>query len=122
MSTKPGPSASGSEADSIISRTLLGPILFVSFIFSLFVVDRQTSAEIFASNTRTDTNHAHEHYYHSHQRKLAKKEFDEAFRLRKRVIAAMCIGSGIALAGLVWCLTKAWAILGYRQSSSSTAT
>jgi hypothetical protein len=121
MSTKPASSASGPEAESIISRALLGPVLFVSFIFSLFFVDKQTSAGIFESNVRTDSIHEHEHYYHSHQRKLARKEFDDAFALRKRVIAAMCIAGGIGLAGLGWCLTKVWAVYGYRQSTSSIA-
>jgi hypothetical protein len=122
MSTKPASSASTPEAESIISRTLLGPLLFVSFIVSLFFVDKQTSAGIFESNDRIDSNHGHEHYYHSHQRKLAKKEFDDAFVLRKRVIAAMCIAGGIGLAGLGWCLTKAWALWGYHGSTNSMAT
>jgi mannitol-specific phosphotransferase system IIBC component len=119
MSTKPVSSTSSPEAESIISRTLLGPVLFVSFIVSLFFVDQQTSAEIFESNARTDTKHEHEHYYHSHQ--LAKKEFDDAFALRKRVIAAMCVAGGISLAGLGWFLTKAWAMWGYQRSPSSIA-
>ena len=89
MSTKPAPSAPGPEAGSVISRTFLVPILFVSFLVSLFFVDKKTSAGVFASNDRTDSQHKHEHYYHSHQRQLAKKELDDAFVLRKRVIAAM---------------------------------
>ena len=119
---KPTSSGSGPEAESIISRTLLGPVLFVSFIVSLFFVDKQTSAGIFESNDRTDSKHEHEHYYHSHQRKLAKKEFDDAFAIRRRVIAAMCVAGGIGLAGLGWCLTKAWALWGYHGSTSSMAT
>src|ERR1700733_3237184 len=113
MSTKPASSTSSPEVGSIVSRTILGPVLFVSFIFSLFFVDKQTSAIIFESNTRKDSTHGHEHYYHSHQRKLAKREFDDAFALRKRVIAAMCVAGVIGLAGLGWFLTKAWAFWCY---------
>jgi hypothetical protein len=116
MSTKPAPSTSSPEVESIISRTLLGPILFVSFIVSLFFVDKQTSAGIFESSTRKDSKHGHEQHYHSHQRKLAKREFDDAFALRKRVIAAMGIAGAIGLAGLAWLLTKAWAFWCYYQS------
>jgi hypothetical protein len=120
--TKPAPSAPEPEAGSVISRTFLVPVLFVSFLVSLFFVDKQTSAGVFASNDRTDSEHKHEHYYHSHQRKLAKKDLDDAFVLRKRVIAAMCLAGGIALAGLWWCLTKAWALWGYHGSRRSMAT
>jgi hypothetical protein len=116
MPTKPASSTSSPEVESIISRTILGPVLFVSFIVSLFFVDKQTAAGIFESNTRKDSKHGHEHYYHSHQRKLAKKEFDDAFVLRKRVIAAMCVAGVIGLAGLGWLLTKAWAFWRYYQS------
>jgi hypothetical protein len=119
MSSRPASSAPSPEAESVISRTLVGPVLFVSFIVSLFFVDKQTSAEIFESNSRTDAKHEHEQYYHSHQRKLARREFDDAFALRTRVIAAMCIAGGIGLAGLGWCLTKAWSMWGYHGSPSS---
>jgi hypothetical protein len=119
MSTRPASSASSPDAESIISRALVGPILFVSFIVSLFFVDKQTSASIFESNTRADAKHQHEQYYHSHQRKLAKKEFDDAFALRKRVIAAMCIVGGIALAGLGWGLMKAWGMWASHGFASS---
>jgi hypothetical protein len=116
MSTKPASSTSSPEAESIISRTILGPVLFVSFIVSLFVVDKQTAAGILESNTRKDSKHGHEHYYHSYQRKLAKREFDDAFALRKRVIAAMCVAGVVGLTGLGWFLTKAWAFWCYYQS------
>jgi hypothetical protein len=115
MPTKPASSTSSPEVESIVSRTILVPVLFVSFIFSLFFVDKQTSAGIFESNAQKDSKHGHEHYYHSHQRKLARKEFDDAFALRKRVIAAMCVGGVIGLAGLGWLLTKAWTFWRYSQ-------
>jgi len=117
----PDKPASSAEAESIFSRTLFGPILFVSFIVSLFFVDKQTSAGIFESSARTDPKHEHQPYYHSHQRKLAKKEFDDAFALRKRVIVAMCVGAGMGFAGLGWCLSKAWALWGYHQTVGASA-
>ena len=119
MSTKPTSSTSSAETESILSRTLLGPVLFVSFIVSLFFVDQQTSAGIFESSARTGLGRKQEHYYHSHQRKLAKREFDDAFALRNRVIAAMCVAGGLGLAGLGWCLSKVWAMWSYHQTTSS---
>ena len=121
MSTKPMSSSSSAEAESIVSRTLFGPVLFVSFLVSLFFVDEQTSAGIFESSARTDPNNKHQHYYHSNQRKLAKKEFDDAFVLRKRVIAAMCVAGGIGLAGLAWCFSKAWVMWACSQTTSEMA-
>ncbi len=77
-------------------------------------MDKQTSTGIFKS-----TSPERERYYHSHQRKLAKQEIDDAFNLRGRVIAGMCITSALGLAGIGWCLLKAWETWGFHLNADS---
>lgn len=101
-------SSSSAETESLFSRTIFAPILFVSFLISLLIVDQKTSATILPHPDKKL--HNEDHYYHSHQRKLAKREMDEAFALRKRVIAGMCLLSALTLVGLGWSLSKVWSI------------
>ena len=113
MSTKsPAVSISSKEAETFLSRTLLVPVLFVSFLFSLFIVDRNTSASIFSPSQAASPER--ERFYHSYQRKLAKREIDDAFVLRRRVIVAMCIACAIGIVGAGWCLSMAWRWWGYK--------
>jgi len=94
--------------DSTFTRLIVAPMLFVSFLFSLFLVDRQVWVSIFGSSSGTSS--GKDGYYHSHQRKLAKQEMNDAFALRRKVIAALCVVGGVALALVAWSLEKAWAI------------
>ena len=111
MSTKsPTPSSAEAAAESYLVRTLFVPILFVSFLFSLLWVDRGTSTEVFShddpkSNARKGSETK---YYHSHQRKLAKKEFDDAFAYQGRVVAMLCIGGAFVLVGASWAIWRFW--------------
>lgn len=80
MPAKSSTSTTEAVSESFLARTLFAPILFISFLFSLLWIDRNTSAEIFAhddpkSNSRKGSESK---YYHSHQRHLAKREFDDA--------------------------------------------
>jgi len=95
--------------DSFYTRLVLTPLLAVSFILSLVLIDRKTNAAI----------HNHHHadpcgkdceYYHSHQRKLAKQEMDDAFKLRGRIIAALVTVTGLGLVTAGWGAVKGWGI------------
>ncbi|OAP62192.1 hypothetical protein AYL99_04395 [Fonsecaea erecta] len=94
--------------ESLLSRVIVAPVLFISFLISLFLIDRQTYGGIFARSGSQDG------YYHSHQRKLAKREMDDAFQMRSKVIAAMVLLSAISLALLAWILESAWKVWRYR--------
>ena len=117
--------AAGPVTESFLSRTIFAPILFVSFLISLVLVDRTTSAEVFRHG-----DHQHEHdnarrpssspshnathekekedYYHSHQRKLMKREAEDAFALRQKVIAAMIVCLALGMAVLAWSGVEVW--------------
>lgn len=115
-SSSPSSSTAHHEpGESLLSRTILVPILFVSFIFSLLLVDRRTSTSILSprssppgspnSTGRGKDTHG---YYHSHQRKLARSEIDEAFAIRRRVIVAMCGLACVGFLGTVMVGLKIW--------------
>lgn len=95
MSTSQSHSAS-SPPESLISRVFVTPLLFVSFLISLFLIDKQTYGKVLNGHGSLDD------HYHSHQRKMAKQELEDAFHLRNKVLAAMFIFSGIAFALLGW--------------------
>ena len=102
-STKPSHADGAPIPESLFSRLIIGPVLFVSFLVSLLMVDRKTYSTIFGAG------HKDSHgYYHSHQRKLARTEMDEAFQQRSKVIAGMCMLSGIVLAIVMWAISLAW--------------
>jgi hypothetical protein len=118
MSTKSkSPQTTTSEtasAESFLSRTLIAPLLFLSFLFSLLWIDRKTSAEIFTheapeskSQTRKSSDPSSK-YYHSHQRHLARLEVDDAFAYQGKVIALLCVGSAVVLAGGSWAAWRLW--------------
>lgn len=98
--------------ESLFSKLIVGPVLFVSFLVSLLLVDRKTYSSIFGGS------HDSHGYYHSHQRKLAKSEMDQAFEQRSKVVAGMCMLSGIAVAIVMWGISIGWHALrrGYEVS------
>lgn len=90
--------------ESLLVRMIVAPVLFVSFLISLFFIDRKTYGGIFGSAGNKDR------YYHSHQRKLAKQEMDEAFQLRQKVIAAMCVLAAVTVALVAWGFEAVWTV------------
>ncbi|KIX93878.1 uncharacterized protein Z520_10503 [Fonsecaea multimorphosa CBS 102226] len=104
----PLPSDSAPITESLLSRLIVAPVLFVSFLISLFLIDRQTYGSIFGRSGSQDG------YYHSHQRKLAKREMDDAFQMRSKVIAAMVLLSAVSLALLAWILESTWNVWRFR--------
>jgi len=96
---KPAPihPASLPVVESAFSRLIVAPVLFVSFLVSLFLIDRQHYSGIFSHSSSNE-----ERYYRSHQKKLAKREMDDAFQLRGKVIAAMVMAVGVVVAVLGW--------------------
>lgn len=72
------------------------PLLFISFLISLFLIDRQTYSKILSGHSALDD------YYHSHKRKLGKHEVEEAFHLRNRVLGVILVSGGFGLAVLGW--------------------
>lgn len=81
--------------ESLFTRVFITPLLFVSFIVSLFLIDKDTYSKVFSGHGSYDQ------HYHTHQRKMARREIEDAFHLRNRVLAAIFIitGFGFALAG-----------------------
>ncbi|KAJ9662328.1 hypothetical protein H2198_001462 [Neophaeococcomyces mojaviensis] len=88
--------------ESLFARVVLTPLLFISFIISLFLIDKKTYSSVLNGHKSSDE------YYHSHQRKLAKREMEDAFHMRNRVLAAICIFGGIGFALVGWTGSKAW--------------
>ncbi|EXJ96245.1 hypothetical protein A1O1_01371 [Capronia coronata CBS 617.96] len=103
-SNKPAASESIPIPEPLITRLIIAPVLFVSFLISLFFIDRQTYGNIFGQSGRKDG------YYHSNQRKLAKREMDDAFQLRRKVIAALCILGAMSLALVAWGIDSLWTV------------
>lgn len=91
MDTKPEP---------LLSRLILTPVLFITFLVSLLFVDRKAYSQVVAGHVPQDS------YYHSHQRKLARREVEDAFHMRNRAMAALLIATGIGLAFLGWTGSK----------------
>lgn len=94
--------AATKPAESIVARFIMTPILFVSFLVSLFLIDRRTYAKVLSGHT------SHDSYYHSHQRKMAKQEMEDAFHMRNRVLGVMFVLSGIGFAFVGWTGSKAY--------------
>ena len=119
-STSGGAAEPSAVTESLLSRTILAPALFISFLISLLVVDRATSTEVFSHNADHDkhndrrssatlTGHTgDDRYYHSHQRKLMKREMEDAFAMRNRVIAAMMVCGALGVAIVGWSGVKLW--------------
>jgi hypothetical protein len=99
------PSAPPEATESLLSRLIIAPVLFISFLISLLLIDRQTSANIFSRSTTNKDG-----YYHSHQRKLAKREMDDAFQMRGKVIAVMVLCMGVGLGVLAWLGESLWSV------------
>jgi hypothetical protein len=96
-------------AEPFLARVIAGPILFISFLVSLALIDRQTSQKILGKEFNKDG------YYHSHQRKLGKQEMNDAFQARPKVIAIFCLASGVILAVTAFAVSKLWHLLWYRS-------
>lgn len=97
MAVKP---ASG--AGELVSRFFVTPVLFISFLISLLYIDRQAYSQVVAGHAGRDT------YYHSHQRKMARREVEDAFHLRNRALAALLIAAGIGMALAGWTGSKVY--------------
>ena len=91
--------------ESLFARLIVAPVLFVSFLLSLFFIDRKTYGGIFGQDHLSKDG-----YYHSHQRKLAKHDVDEAFRARNKVIIAMAVSGGIGLTLVGWVVSKVYSL------------
>jgi hypothetical protein len=105
MASRKGTSAhidAGPAAEPLWNRLIIAPVLFISFLVSLVLIDRQTYGSVFGKAGSKDG------YYHSHQRKLAKREMDNAFQIRSKVIAGMVMLSAVTLALFIWALESIW--------------
>ena len=98
-------SVQSSITESSFFRVLLTPILFVSFLISLVLVDKSTYKSVLSGHSSISQS---ETYYHSHQRKLAKTEMDQAFRRRNQVLAVIFVGSGVGMAIIAWAGSAVW--------------
>ena len=68
----------------------------------MLLIDRQTYVSVFGKSGSTDG------YYHSHQRKIAKQDMDDAFHMRNKIIAGMVMFSAVSLALFAWCMEATW--------------
>jgi len=96
------PSDAAPIAESLLGRLVIAPVLFISFLISLVLIDRQTYGTVFGKSASKDG------FYHSHQKKLAKREMDSAFQMRSKVIAGMVLLSAAALALFAWTVESIW--------------
>ncbi len=94
------------SSESLFTRLIVAPAVFVSFLLSLFLIDRKTYGDIFGQHPESTDG-----YYHSHQRKLAKHDVDAAFRAKNKVIIGMAVSSGIGLALVGWIVSKAYSFV-----------
>lgn len=106
----------GHTSEPLFTRLIVAPVLFVSFLISLFLIDRKTYGTVFSHHPDPNS-HSHSHsstishdgddeYYHSHKRKLARQEMEDAFALRSKVIAGFAILGGVSVAIVGWCGSK----------------
>lgn len=86
--------------ESAFSRFVVAPVLFASFLVSLFLVDHKTISSIFSEPHYIDT--------YSFRRQSVRKEVDEAFHLRNRVLGAMLFVGGLSAALFGWACAKAF--------------
>jgi hypothetical protein len=104
-------------SESLVSRIIVAPVLFISFLVSLFLIDKQTSGTVFSHNSdeHSSSPDASEspqpskdskEYYHSNQRKLARQEVEDAFQMRSKVIAGFVMLSGALVAIVGWAGSK----------------
>lgn len=86
---------SSAAQESLFARIFITPLLFFSFLVSLLLIDKDTYSKVFSGHGSYDQ------HYHTHQRKMARREIEDAFHLRNRVLAAIFVitGFGFALAG-----------------------
>lgn len=81
----------------MFSRIIMTPLLFISFLISLFLIDKQTYSTVLSGHPHSDE------HYHSNQRKMAKQELEDAFHMRNRVLGVIFVLGGFGLAVLGWC-------------------
>jgi len=93
-SSSPAPDPEESNEDKKSSRLafVLTPILFLSFIVSLILVDNRTRSSIHPPTTPCDNNCDSRDYYHSRQRKIAKLELMDAFEMRDWLLRRLGYG------------------------------
>ena len=101
--------------ESLFSRIFVAPVLFLSFLISLFLIDKDTYSKVLAGHGSYDQ------HYHSHQRKMAKREIEDAFHMRNRVLAALLVVCGLGFAVLGWTGSRAINLLFPRSIRESTA-
>ena len=100
----------GAAAESAFSRLIAAPILFVSFLVSLALIDKQTSNKVFGKDPKSKDG-----YYHSNQKKLGKREMDDAFQMRNKVILLFCLASGVALAVAGFGASRLWQLVWHQE-------
>lgn len=93
-SSTPAPDSQESAEDKSSSRLsfVLTPILFLSFIVSLILVDNRTRSSIHPPTTPCDDNCDNQDYYHSRQRNIAKLELLDAFEMRDWLLRKLGYG------------------------------
>lgn len=113
--SSPTPTETAPPSESLISRVVFAPLLFISFLISLVIVDHDASTSVLGTssspsgkNGSTSSRSNEKKYYHSHQRKLARREVGDAFDMRNKVLVGLCIGMGIAIAGMAWFVNRVW--------------
>ncbi|RMD44240.1 hypothetical protein DV735_g868, partial [Chaetothyriales sp. CBS 134920] len=98
------PSSSRQAPESAFSRFVVAPVVFVTFLFSLALIDRRAAERIFGKEQ-----HSKQHgYYHSHQKKLGKQEMADAFQIQRRVIVLFCLLSGLTVWVAVFAANRLW--------------
>jgi hypothetical protein len=78
---------------------LITPVLFVSFLISLILVDRRTRASVHPPSTPCGSRCDREDFYHTRQRRLAKMEIGQAFQMRDNALKLLGFSLGAGILG-----------------------
>ncbi|MCJ1258370.1 hypothetical protein MMC24_006203 [Lignoscripta atroalba] len=123
-STSPSPSPSSRDSpDSLLSRLVFTPLLFISFLLSLLLIDNRNHNSVTRHHSppnespasilgwifglrwkNRDNNKGHQEawFWRAKHRRMARMEFSEAFEIRKLVLV------GLVLGAVVSCMVGMW--------------
>ncbi|MCJ1371745.1 hypothetical protein MMC20_002964 [Loxospora ochrophaea] len=102
-------------SDSLLTRLILTPLLFTSFLLSLFLIDKRTHASyrhLHTSPPSSNSAEKEEWVLRAKHRKMMRMETSDAFALRKWVMGVLVLGLGAGALGMVVVGVWGWGYLG----------
>lgn len=114
-------STTGNQLANTPPKIIVTPVIFVTFLFSLLLVDLRYSVERsrFHSHSRADTptflpawlhrliyRPQTPQYYRTKQKKLMRMEAEEAFRMRNSMLLALALVAAAASGAVLYVATR----------------